>query len=182
MIRKFGGAAGVDIQPAGVDIGFGGGSNIKSIQRGTIVMDSSTKNVTINAVDLVKSIVIIDYNNTGYTSNGICNQAVLLNATTISITGWTGNTVAWQVIEFNNVKSVQRGTASINADVSSLTISVVNLSKSIVVVGGLTSTNSQNASGSNIAVYLTTNNQLTFKRGTGIVGDNTLAWQVIEFN
>lgn len=146
MIRKFGGTTGVDSQPDGVDIGFGGGSNIKSIQRGYFSMSASSQNVTISEIDLNSSILFVMaryFTNTFSLDSTVSQMAVMgniLNATTINfqkIGSGTSINVTWQVIEFKNVKSVQKGFSDFARDgineYGNVTISAIDTAKSIIV-------------------------------------------------
>lgn len=89
---------------------FGGGapaSPIKSIQRGTAtVASNATTNVTISAVNLSKSLVIV---NAGPSSGGTYMfatlPAVLTSSTNLKLqrydTASLSMTVEWQVVEYN---------------------------------------------------------------------------------
>ena len=73
---------------------------VKSVQRGTFEA-SSDHTITINSVNVSKSIVISETSHNGSTSN-YTNAVVLENSTTLKFIGksYSLSTVAWQVIEF----------------------------------------------------------------------------------
>lgn len=127
---------------------------IKSIQRGLIDRtipgtDPPTKhtfNITVNAVDPSKSIVLVrtlsDANTRPSVGVFICQ---LVNATTLQFTNQDGSVLggktkgSWQLIEFNPelVKSVQRGVIQVgarNLTEYTVTINAVNPAKSILIV------------------------------------------------
>ena len=72
----------------------GGGSPINSIQRGV----SSGGNTTISAVDVDKSVVIV--NNAGGGSSSTFCSAYLNSSTQLVVTAASGVPTRWQVIEY----------------------------------------------------------------------------------
>lgn len=121
----------------------GGGSNVKSIQRGTTILTAQSLDLTISSVDLNKSIVIMSYSDLNNSSDGnSLIRAKLTSATNINFYLGEYSTpkyIEWQVIEFNNVKSIQRGdfttpstTITAYVDKSSVTINSINTSKSLI--------------------------------------------------
>lgn len=127
---------------------------IKSIQRGLIDRTipstnpptAHTFNITVNAVDPSKSIVLAKTlpgaNTDPYTGVFMFQ---LVNATTLQFTNQTGSIYdretkgSWQLIEFNPelVKSVQRGVIQVgarNLTEYTVTINAVNPAKSILIV------------------------------------------------
>ena len=138
MTRLFG-SSGITNQPTGLDIGVGG-SSIKSIQRGSVAISStSVINVPITSVDLTKSIVLFTHQvptSTTDVSNTFVT-AELTTSTNIAFTrGGTGNggTIKWEVIEYNNVKSVQSGSYLSTLASETKTITSVNTSKSTSIL------------------------------------------------
>ena len=109
IIRPFGGVKGISMQPIGLDLGLGA-SNIKSLQRGNHTIGT----VTINAVDVTKTLVRTPANG-GYIyasggSNSGCPYITLTNSTTITLgDAVNGNSIDWEAIEFQNIKSLQSG-------------------------------------------------------------------------
>jgi len=167
--------------------------SIKSIQRGSYTINSlSSTTITISSVDLNSSIVIfsnrfISGANAAY---GIAVYAALINSTTLEI-GRGGSSskqqVEWQVIEFNNVKSVQRGTVTMTAPSSSatvstsVTISAVDLSKSICLVSFKTSSGGF-TSDAFITIQFNSSTELSLSTyATYSDTTQTAYWQVIEF-
>lgn len=119
----------------------GGGSVIKSIQRGYVNSTTTTENITISAVNVNKCIVRICSEGSGtLTTQMPSNLATikLTSSTNVQIlrTGTERNTFYWEVIEFNNVKSKQTGTYAGNGLIS---ISAVNSLKSLLYVSSKTS-------------------------------------------
>lgn len=184
MIRNFGGVTGVTNQPTGLDIGVGGGSNVKSIQRGVTTFSAITTNATIASIDLTKSIVKISF--VPLNSNGQFGivKAKLTSSTNLELKqiAFTQATVVyWEVIEFNNVKSLQTGMISLTATTNTVTIAAVNTSKCIVFC----SWDSNDVSGANIkqghcSYGLTSSTVLTVNQSDTVLHE--IEWQVIEFN
>jgi hypothetical protein len=95
-----------------------GGGAIKSIQSGmtelSYINNESTKIISINSVDPLKSIIIANSigQSLNYLRTSMC-MAEILNATQIKFTRKSLSGIArvyWQVIEFEDVKSLQKGT------------------------------------------------------------------------
>ncbi len=163
-----------------------GGSNIKSIQRGTITLSGTSTNVTISPIDISKSIVLISIEGANIDNAfRVLVSGRLTSSTNLLLT--VGNidyppTVSWQVIEFNNVKSLQRGYTSINSDIQTVTISSVNTSKSFLV----TSKDATLFDTANFGLWfssaaLTNSTTITFSQLFSNKPGN-VAWEVIEFN
>lgn len=168
----------------------GGGSNIKSIQRGVASVNQAL-NITINPVDVTKSIVLITVYSNGTWGNDHLYLGYLSSGTNLVIEKGFSNTtgdIAWQVIEFNNVKSMQRGTftdvGGFGAITTTKTITSVDLSKSMVIgyikkdVGS-----GSNAGETGFNITLTNSTTITVKTSNGggsFIG--TYYYYVIEFN
>ena len=79
------------------------GSGIKSIQRGSLTLDANPDTVTITAVVMAKSFVIID-SSTAVDGTTMLNRCVLTNTTTLTFdcvdASNRANKVSWQVIEY----------------------------------------------------------------------------------
>ena len=94
-----------------------GGSNIKSIQRGIISFGTTetSKNITISSVNNANCAVIIYRYRAGTFTDAAdcCIEGKLAGATTLNLSRTAHNNltleVAWQVIEFTNIKSLQYG-------------------------------------------------------------------------
>jgi len=158
-----------------------GGSNIKSIQRGFTALDGSTtsKTVTILAVDTTKAIIKVYYYNAGAAAVYTAIQAIISSATSFSLIRGDINgstcSIYWEVIEFNNVKSLQKGTYG---GFGTISITSVNLSKSFIIASWYA-----NAYATSLfqGYGLTAANQITIAQ-SGTDGAIYHAWQVIEFN
>ena len=86
----------------------GGVKIVKSVQRGIVNTPSRSTdlygsvNVTINSVDISKSIVLVKGRGLG-SSSGDQSIGKFVNNTTISVSGWfsfSSYEISWQVIEF----------------------------------------------------------------------------------
>ncbi|MBC3901422.1 hypothetical protein GH811_17620 [Acetobacterium malicum] len=148
MIRKFGGSSGVEFQPQGVDIGVGGGSLIKSIQRGNSAMSytSTSMEISISSIDKSKSIIRISQGGASGSSGGALSttllkatfkngesKIVIERASTMSATQFTVQ-FSWEVIEFAPSCTIQSGVATMsqNATTASVSISNIDMSKSLL--------------------------------------------------
>lgn len=173
--------------PVGVNIfGVAGSrSAIKSIQRGTasFVDGATSATVSVTGVDLTKAVLLVTYNNSSSDNAAMFINGVITNSTTLTFTRDTGsraNYFSWQLIEFNNVKSLQSGIFTLGVATSgTVTISTVTTSKAIVFIS-FTGTSS-NIYYDVVSAELTNATTITFKKG-GAGGSNEIAWQVIEFN
>lgn len=167
-----------------------GGSNIKSIQRGTSVLTNggaSTLNVTISSVNLSKTIVkftslIIS---TSGSLNSLCNAKVT-TATNLLLTrnSTTGGdiTVEWEIIEFNNVKSIQTGNYTLSTMSGTVTITTVDTTKSSLYYSAYNSADTDSYTRTMTGTGKITNaTTLTFALATSGV-TKIIEWIVIEFN
>ena len=160
----------------------GGGSNVKSVQRGSILMDATTKNITISSVDLQKSVVIVNTVSAESTIDKILVSGSITSATNLRLTiGAISTTtyVYWQVIEFNNVKTLQTGTTTLTSATTTVNISNVNMTKSIIF-SSFKSTNAQTASLGNQTAYIDSTTTIVLKDANYITGKSAI-WYVIEF-
>ena len=189
MIRKFGGSSGIDSQPAGIDLGIGG-SNIKSKQSGTVdIAGLTTKDITISAVDLSKSIVRVVFGGNAQAGmlNSVLVSAWFINSTTIRVYRYTSSSdttqpIYWEVVEFNNVKSKQTGELICAAPTTDITISPVNLSKTMLFYYLWSQSTGYFINNARLGGYLTSQTNLQFSgyapQNNYIVAD----WQLLEFN
>jgi hypothetical protein len=182
--------------PIGVSIfGVAGSrSNVKSLQRGTATFGSSATTVTatISAVDLTKAIVRISgiwTNNSGstsYSAGKSLAKVVLTNATTVTITIGVASayapTVQWEVVEFNNVKSLQSGTLAISAyglEGMSLVISSVTANKVMAFASGSSTDDTTVFSKiRDLSCAVVDSTHITITTPVA----ESVNWQVIEFN
>lgn len=166
-------------------------SNIKSIQRGTAVIPSANRYiyVPISAVDTNKSIILLGHTGDLHDMYTDCIAPSIFNSTSFRLqegysgTGTVGDqTINWQVIEFNNVKSKQSGVKTISSSQSTYsTISAVVPEKCILVSYATASVFFPPSGGINIPGCVLTNaTRLDF---SFIKPDYTLLsyWQLIEF-
>jgi len=171
--------------------GEGGEPNVKSIQRGyRDLTGTSTHNITITSVDLNKSIVriyAVPSASSSFTTNTMA-KARLTSSTNIEIV--IGNydkppRIYWEVIEFNNVKSLQKGAYTlVNPDGtsplfgSSVNVSTVDINKSMLFFSFFTSNSGA------IATFLSgtvlTSNLISFVCSWPNSTYN-IEWQLIEF-
>lgn len=166
------------------------GNNIKSMQSGrvTLGVGVTTLAVPIAAVDLSRAVVIVTmYNNTGASPDQNLVRAQLTSSNNVQLDrGGSGNsvTVNWQVVEFNNVKSLQRGNVGFTNSLGIAIISPVNYAKTMYFWSYYNTTTTQTALGNNIGIdtsNVTSNNQISFLPIDGS-GSKVVYWQVIEFN
>lgn len=168
----------------GHGIGTGaGGSNIKSIQRGSVTMTAKGQTITISPVDTTKAIVRINYFYGSSQIGGCLISAELTNSTTITLNqggSLSYQVVEWEVIEFNNIKSLQRGIATTTTASSDITISSVDTLKSIIFYSHQSTSTSTTLLGNAIRVFLLSNTKLQVAQREAI--NLSTYWQVIEFN
>lgn len=185
MIRKFGGATGIDLQPQGLDVGLSS-SPIKSIQTGlTSIQNVNSINVSISAVDLTKAIVIINNtdNNMAITSNHAV-EAYLSTSTNIILrqadTTTSINYISWTVIEFNNLKSLQSGSYQITSISSEqvVTVSNINTNKSVLLATWFNTYGTSYVQ--NIRYRIINNTSIGLY--TAVAQPSWIYWYLVEFN
>ncbi len=161
--------------------------SIKSIQSGICSFTSSdnSKNVTISNVDLTKAIVIISNAGLAGSLQGDKFRSELTSSTNLLIThaynASNAYNVTWQVIEFNNVKSLQYGTTTVNTTPQTVTITSVNTSKTIILKNFTTIATTQ-VGHANIQMTLTNSTTITFNSYDAVSYNYIVSWFVIEFN
>ena len=172
--------------------GGGGGSSIKSIQHGIASLyDTTNVAININSVNLNSAIIICTPYRmiTRYSAYGMVS-AKFLSENQIELRREAADTVYgavqwnWVVVEFNNVKSVQRGDIIINtADTEHIIpISDINPEKALVFSsfhGG-----SARVDTLEVNMHVAINNSTSLKIYCSKV-DNTypwkLHWELVEF-
>lgn len=160
----------------------GGGSNVKSIQGGTISISLAQTDVTINQVSLSNSIVLVNWYSQGTQVRQFLISAELATSTRIRITvnSFVGSyQVSWTVIEFNNVKSIQRGTALKGTASLDVSISSVDLNKSILFASATSTETGTSMADTSLNYYLSSQTNIVFKEFSP--RDKSIRWQVIEF-
>ena len=168
----------------------GGGSNIKSIQRGSVTPWNNTTqtiaNITINVVDISKSILLIRPNYRGTygfddVTSGLLTTSTNLQLIRSSKLNAVASVIYWEVIEFNNVKSLQKGYVNTAGGLTARneTIPEVNVEKSTIFTSQINSlVNSTTHKQSICGADLTTPTNLALYSDRT---DTTVYWQVIEF-
>lgn len=189
MIRNFG-ATGLNQQPQGLDLGLGG-SNIKSIQTGTTTFNTSSATQVISPIDINKSILLISYYSVFGDNNPakelVRGQISSANQLTFNLGATPGGNilVSWTVIEFTNVKSLQRGTLAKTANTTeqTLTISAIDTTKCFIIAY------MSMADSTATIYYMPLKYRIINSTSIGFQGSFTSAvtpinidWQVIEFN
>lgn len=168
-----------------------GGANIKSIQRGTYsYLNKTTADINISEVDLTKAIVKVQILQNGFsTAHGSLISVKFLNSTTIRLQSLSarGNAfeVYWEVIEYNNVKSIQTGSTAISGTASSAlrTITSIDVNKSDLFFSIRSDSSSSSISYMNVVGKVNSSTQLGFYRDlSGNSANTTVEWQIIEFN
>lgn len=166
-----------------------GGSNIKSIQTFYVALGTATLtyDITLSTVDMDKSVVLIDTYNTASEQIKFSSfYAELTSSTNVKVTRYaqpSANTVTVSVtvIEYNNVKSLQRGLKSFDGNPSrNVTISAVNVDKSLIFISKSSATTTAGFIIPNGYARLSSTTNLNYTEGGTYTRD--FAWQVIEFN
>jgi hypothetical protein len=167
-----------------------GGNNIKSMQSGTATLGSgvATLTVPISEVNLSRAVVILTMNaNTGTTPAEIMVRAMISDSTTVQLdrsSGGNSVTVNWQVIEFNNVKSLQKGTFGVGSTQGIANISPVVFAKTMYFWSYWNNSTTVTAGSYHLGFdtsKVTSNNQIIFKP-IDTSGTKSVHWQVVEFN
>jgi hypothetical protein len=154
----------------------GGGSNIKSVQRGQLTLSTTQIDITISAVDLTKAIPIISSYSNQVTAATTLLRAKLINPTTLRIylnTYGNATNVTWDVVEFNNVKSLQIGDT---VDTVATTVSAVNVNKSMLFAS---STATSTAGYYRVSYFLLDSTTINIKSMPITL---TTTWYLVEFN
>lgn len=162
-----------------------GGSNIKSIQKLTLVTSSGAQiNQAITSVDLSKSIVFGFKKTISGSSNADSWAFELTTQTNVQASRntsvVTAQTLLIYVVEFNNVKSLQKGNVTFSTKNTNVTISAINQNKSLAFVSMLSDGTSASYDEYNIVPEITSATNLLLTTNTG--ASKTAKWQVIEFN
>ena len=167
----------------------GGGSNIKSIQSGitTISSASTIKSITISSVNIAKSIVVVTSGERldGGAVDGLChNVGYLVDSTTLVVergaTGADAQGISWQVIEFNNVKSLQSGERSVSSSgTTDIPVSSYSPGKSMLIFSSKRLTTTTTPYQYAIKKLDSSNLQIQGYLGGAVF---YVRWQLIEFN
>lgn len=165
---------------------------VKSIQRGTIVLNNVTSNTsTVTAVDPNNAVLhCLGFNGGGAstTLSDFLMAMVLTNGTTITATINTAvaavHTISYELVEYwpGIIKSLQRGVITSGTSPATATITAVNTVKTLVVYGGATTTGTPTLQGDVLSVYLDLQNSTTVRwTQSNIVGTWTVPYQAVEF-
>ena len=166
------------------------GSNVKSIQNGVLSVATSSEtsfDVNISPVGPLKSVVILSCRLvSGSTAldkryfffKGSLTSGTVLNITrTLSSTSMSAE-VSWQVIEFENTKSIQMGTSTDTATSVSIEITGVVTTKSVLFFSyALGSLGDDYVTNGTVA----SNTSIVFK-SKAAPASRSLQWYVVEFN
>lgn len=176
----------------------GGGkkSVIKSIQRGTISIpiNYSSGDATISSVDLNSAVIICNGSRGGLSSstdaalNRVMARLSLTNSTTLNAKAYTtassnATVVSYMVVEFDNVKSVQRGSISISSGATaSATITAVDLNKSLLLPSGFSTDAATNSQRALFTLELTNSTTITAQRAGTAASSAIINYSLVEFN
>lgn len=157
------------------------GGGIKQIISGTSYISSVSKTITISEVDVNKSIIITKYV-AGYGDSIYVYVASKIdNSTSLSFRrGASDGSLyfSYQVVEFNNVKSLQRGEVSFSSQSTvDIIINEVNPLKSLAIVSHYITIN-----GYGLDIYYYLYNSTTLRVKLPVTGTGVIYWQVVEFN
>jgi len=163
-------------------------SPIKSIQRGTFSFhDVASASISISSVDRNSAIVRISYKGGGAPSRSavgafLHSTSIIININSASSLPYPNpKDVYWEVIEFNDVKSVQTGQVTL-VGTNTSNVSTVNTSKSMLFCSHWTNSSSADT-GLDIAHFVQnvlSPTQVYFEnRGTQAT---FVKWQLVEFN
>lgn len=162
----------------------GGGGTIKTLQRGqsVIVANYDLATATISAVDTTKAILRIQYFSNESAANRAYPLGDISNSTTLNFArtnfGTGSITIWWEVIEFENVKTIQEGTTTDSSGNAVVNINEVNTAKSMIFYSFRSV--STNQSVPIFAARFITKTSISLQ-GTS-VGQCYYNYQVIEFN
>lgn len=157
---------------------------IKSIQHGVTALDIDIKiiNVPISAVDMSKAVVFMSFKGSNITNGtGLFPVVRLTSSTNLNIertTAANSITVSWFVVEFEGVKSVQRGDYALSTS-GTITISAVNVSKAFLIISHKITTSTSNMGACVVAGNI--ENSTTIKIDSWLATAN-VHWQLVEFN
>ena len=168
--------------------GSGGGGAVSRVQTGVTSFANSNafKQITISQVDLTKSIVRMSYTSDPVPLDHSMVAINFLNDTTIDIrrNGASDdvNPINWEVIEYEGVKSLQRGQETYSGTSHAITISAVDPAKSILVCT-FRDDNSTSTEISRFSRAYRLSNATTIQiNSLGSATSSIVEYQVIEFN
>lgn len=157
-------------------------SNIKSIQRGIATLISrAILDVAISSVDLTKAVVIISVVANGATATTCCCKASFSSETVLQLRTYekANLTVYWTVVEFSNIKSLQQGAIDSLTSTTNISITSVDINKSLVFASWYSSVAVSSAGYSMVGYNLTSPTNLKFECSASSF---FAYWFVVEFN
>jgi len=117
--------------------GGGGGARVKKVQRGTTDLSGTSVDITISAVELTRTIVLIQWTTGAFSKAASFHVGAALTAsTTLRLQRYSSGTtctVTWEVIEFAEGVTVQHLSTSPSGDTATVTISPVDIDRSFVI-------------------------------------------------
>lgn len=166
-----------------------GGAKIKSVQYGTVSLDTTPKDITISTIDLSKSFAVCTvrttYNDVGSAMDIAARVPVVSfpDSSTLRLAPilYGDNTASWFVIEFLEGISVQRGITTIpgGSYTRDVTISDIDLSKSFILYSY--SANTSTAGRALVTATFTSSTNIRFQREVQWDTVN-IGYFVIQFN
>lgn len=166
----------------GVNITVPPTPQVDYIQAGSFSSASTSVDITINSVDTTKTIIRA-YSREPYLSSYPSVNSWLptvVNSTTVNFlrNSTPSNYYChYEVIQFTNVKSLQKGIINYTTNPMYVNISSVNTSKSLVIIGGFRHSDNYQ---SPVVAWFSSSTQLTFSGKFSAARYD--AWNVIEFN
>jgi hypothetical protein len=89
-------------------------------------------------------------------------------------------TIAWEVIEFDSVKSIQTGTLSSSQTETAVTVSSVDVSKAMLFVTHKATTSGGYAGEHHIKYKVVSATSISFRSAASLPND--VRWWLVEFN
>lgn len=160
-----------------------GGAAVKCIQHGvTALAATDPMNVALSPIDLNKAAVFMSFKGSNIT-NGIALFPIVKLTSPTNLYLYRGSTlnsvtISWSVVEFEDVKSVQRGDYALSSS-GSIIIDAVDISKSLVIVSHEITANNTNMGYCMISGRIV--NSTTIEIDSSLTTAD-VHWQVIEFN
>lgn len=157
--------------------------SLDSDQSGSVALTSTGQTVAISSVVTTQSIILWTASIASNDVVGVNTVAARFNSSTEIelIRGVTGTTinVEWVVIEFDSSVSVQHLTRTMTSTSHTDTITSVDLSRSIVIANGCTTTGSIYGSDDDYRVSLSSSTQILYEVGSVFTLDVFVS--VVEF-
>lgn len=177
---------------------LGGGSAIKSVQRGTISSTAYPATATVTAVDTTRSVIRITDLVWGLYGIYYSARVELTNSTTVSMLNAMGSalsgaavTAGWELVEYAvPIKSIQQVAVTMSSkaqgDLVDTVITAIDLSKTIVEFRGYSGggeNNAANTTGLMLRGYLTSSTNLrVVNRASAITPSGLIGYfTIVEF-